>query len=132
MGGMRRGGVQLLLLILPDGSRSLVPAEWTDWQAEAGSTLAPDIQENSLISLAGLLQVRMIADALLKRGPIPGPGASSHEESHAAGPCPSRASLAATRASGANRSPSLPDSAGDTRAHPRSSRRNGKAGGASS
>jgi hypothetical protein len=49
MGGMRRGGVQLLLLILPDGSRSLIPAEWTDWQAEAGSTLAPDIQESCLI-----------------------------------------------------------------------------------
>jgi len=28
---IRRGGVLLLLVSLPDGSRSLIPAEWTDW-----------------------------------------------------------------------------------------------------
>lgn len=131
MGGMRRGGAQLLLLILPDGSRSLIPAEWTDWQAEdAGSVPASSPQEACFVPLAGLLRVRAMADALLKRGPIPGPGASSHEESHAADPCPSRTSPAAARASGSDRSASLPDSAGDSRAHPRSSRRNGKARGA--
>jgi hypothetical protein len=27
----RRGGALLLLVILPDGSRSLIPASWTDW-----------------------------------------------------------------------------------------------------
>jgi len=132
MGGMRRGGVQLLLLILPDGSRSLIPAEWTDWQAEARSTPASCAQEKCLMPLAGLLRIRTIADALLKRGPIPRTGTSSHEESHAADACPSRTSSAASRASGGDRSASLPDGPGDSRAHPRSSRRNGKAGGARS
>src|SRR4051794_2333055 len=30
LGGMRRHGVLELLLVLPDGSKSLVPAAWTD------------------------------------------------------------------------------------------------------
>ena len=30
LGGMRRHGVVELLLVLPDGSKSLVPAAWTD------------------------------------------------------------------------------------------------------
>jgi len=131
MGGMRRGGVQLLLLILPDGSRSLIPAEWTDWQADdAAGASASSVQHAGpcLIPLAGLLHVRLIVNALLQRGPIPRLEASSHEESYAAGPCPSRTSPAA--AGGCDRYPSLPDSARDSCAHPRSSRRGGKARGA--
>ena len=30
LGGMRRHGAVELLLVLPDGSKSLVPAAWTD------------------------------------------------------------------------------------------------------
>ena len=33
LGGMRRHGVVELLLVLPDGSKSLVPAAWTDADA---------------------------------------------------------------------------------------------------
>ena len=132
MGGMRRAGIQLLLLSLPDGSRCLVPADWTDWPEEAGGASTPGAQETCLIFLADLLRVRMIADALLKRGPIPGSSASCHEESHAAVPCFSRASPAAAWAGSGTRSSSLPESAGNSCANPRSSRRNGKAGGASS
>jgi len=133
MGGMRRGGVQLLLLILPDGSRTLIPAEYTDWLAEdAVIASASGVQHSGpcLIPLAGLLHIRQIVNALLQRGPIPRLEALSHEESHAIGPCPSRTSPAAAGANGCDRYPSPPDSAGDPRAHPRSSRRGGKARGA--
>ena len=38
----QRRGVTHLLVILPDGSRSLVPAAWTDWgNTEAGSANFP-------------------------------------------------------------------------------------------
>ncbi len=38
---MRRRGVLLVVAVLPDGSRSLIPAEWTDWSTEqAGRTPA--------------------------------------------------------------------------------------------
>ena len=33
---IRRRGVLLVLVVLPDGSRSLIPADWTDWKARAG------------------------------------------------------------------------------------------------
>jgi hypothetical protein len=35
LGGMRRHGVLELLLVLPDGSKSLVPAAWTDTDQSA-------------------------------------------------------------------------------------------------
>jgi len=37
---MRRRDALLLLVVLPDGSRSLIPASWSDWQS------APMIQSN--------------------------------------------------------------------------------------
>ena len=33
MGAIKRRGVLLLLVVLPDGSRSLIPASWTNWEA---------------------------------------------------------------------------------------------------
>src|SRR6266487_906332 len=33
MGTIKRRGVLLLLVVLPDGSRSLIPASWTNWEA---------------------------------------------------------------------------------------------------
>ena len=38
---IRRRGVLLLLVCLPDGSRSLIPASWTDWSPEQ-TELAPE------------------------------------------------------------------------------------------
>ena len=32
MGAIKRRGVLLLLVVLPDGSRSLIPASWTNWE----------------------------------------------------------------------------------------------------
>jgi len=31
MSAIKRRGTLLLLVVLPDGSRSLIPASWTDW-----------------------------------------------------------------------------------------------------
>jgi hypothetical protein len=93
---MRRNGIQLLLLTLPDGSRSLIPAEWTDWPArDAISAPAASMvhrAELCFVPLADLLHIRVIA--LLGRGPILRPQALNHEESHAVGPCLSRTSPA--------------------------------------
>lgn len=62
-----------LLLVLPDGSRSLIPAAWTNLQpdeqvAVAGAT--PPIATLALLS--DLLQARSIVDALLCRLPALG------------------------------------------------------------
>ena len=52
------------VLILPDGSKSLIPADWTDFAAASPSRM----HDNHLIgSLEDLLQLRFLADALLQR-----------------------------------------------------------------
>ena len=58
MGGLRRGGVQLLLVALPDGSRTLVPERWTNWNPnETDCTLASgdEGRERCIAPLADLL-----------------------------------------------------------------------------
>ena len=37
LGGMRRHGRLELLLVLPDGSKRLIPAEWTSLHADGGA-----------------------------------------------------------------------------------------------
>ena len=83
LGGMRRHGAMELLLELPDGSKSLVPAWWTDigtaGMDQAGSGLV------TLGSLADLLRVcQLIADL---RGQAAGMSPCK-EDSHAA--CPAQ------------------------------------------
>jgi len=52
------------VLILPDGSKSLIPGDWTDFAAASSS----QIRDNHLIgSLEDLLRLRFLADALLQR-----------------------------------------------------------------
>src|SRR3982074_309 len=34
IGSIRRGGVLFVLACLPDGSRALIPAQWTDWDED--------------------------------------------------------------------------------------------------
>jgi hypothetical protein len=60
---MRRHGTLDLLLVLPDGSKSLIPAAWTDLEPrdEEGERL------ETLGSLRDLLHARTIVDALLGR-----------------------------------------------------------------
>ncbi|WP_410054256.1 hypothetical protein [Cupriavidus sp. BIC8F] len=57
-----------LLLTLPDQSRGLIPADWTDFPAASGSvptaTGAPT--SDALGSIADLLHARLIIDALLR------------------------------------------------------------------
>jgi hypothetical protein len=68
IGSIRRGGVLSLLVSLPDGSRSLVPGQWTDWdEDDAGGARdfpAYDTAVRFLGSLADLLQLRHLVDAL--------------------------------------------------------------------
>ena len=73
---IRRRGVLLVLVVLPDGSRLLVPAGWTDWSAErSGPTLADHATENApdLGRLGDLLHLRKVIGALLGRRPESAP-----------------------------------------------------------
>jgi len=59
-----------LVLILPDGSKSMVPAEWTDFalptQPEQASSAAPTLA-TTVGTLEDLLHARAVVDALLSR-----------------------------------------------------------------
>jgi len=59
-----------LVLILPDGSKSMVPAEWTDFalttQPERTSSTVPSVAL-TVGTLEDLLHARAVVDALLSR-----------------------------------------------------------------
>src|SRR5262249_50365286 len=81
---IRQRGVRLVLVILPNGTRSLIPAAWTDWNTEptvSGPT------SHTLGRLDDLLHLRRIINALLSR---PSESASHEGSSHAIAPCLSR------------------------------------------
>jgi hypothetical protein len=80
---IRRRGVLFALVVLPDGSRSLIPANWTDWSKEqANRTPADDAGNGSheLGRLGDLLHLRKVIDALHDRHVD---SASCKESSHA-------------------------------------------------
>jgi len=60
---MRRHGKLDLLLVLPDGSKSLIPAAWTDLEPRTEGSEQPE----ALGSVRDLLQARTVVDALLRR-----------------------------------------------------------------
>ena len=62
MGWMRRRGRLELIVVLPDGSRLLVPAAWTDLQGAAEPAGA-----GTLGSLEDLLAARRVLEPLLER-----------------------------------------------------------------
>jgi len=62
---MHRKGRLLLVLILPDGSKSLIPADWTDLALPTQPLSVPTA--STLGSLENLLHARAIVDALLDR-----------------------------------------------------------------
>jgi hypothetical protein len=64
---IRRRGVLLLLASLPDGSRSLIPAAWTDWRLKEALPTSIDDLPHTLGRVSDLLQARTIIDALLDR-----------------------------------------------------------------
>ena len=98
---IKRGGILRLLVVLPDGSRSLVPADWTDLEAarQAKLTLSAksNIEPSCLGRLADLLQLRKIVDALQDRRPE---SVTSMEGSHATETRISPSGRSTTRADG--------------------------------
>src|SRR5215468_7283118 len=78
MGTLKRRGVLSVLVVLPDGSRSLIPASWTDWKMTGKHKSLAQTHERCIATLADLLHARVIVDALLSRCPIRQP---THEES---------------------------------------------------
>jgi hypothetical protein len=92
LGLQQRRGVLHVLVVLPDGTRSLVPAAWTDLQAlqpQEGPPPSKRAQTASLAPGAALLHARTVVDALLKRmdaanTALPSPPSVSQECSRAA------------------------------------------------
>src|ERR1019366_7556775 len=72
-----RGSLQFVL-ILPDGSKSLIPAEWTDFNAT--TCPAPSFQLAG--SLEDLLDLRSLVDALLRRAADVPVTSGRDQESH--------------------------------------------------
>ena len=94
-----RRGVPEFLVILPDGSRTLIPAAWTDrnggLDTEPSSTLVASVDGLEDFCLIGdLLKVRAVVDALLSRLAESAP---EQEGDHAVGVGVSRDSSGAGR-----------------------------------
>jgi hypothetical protein len=93
LGRMRRHGRLELLLVLPDGSKSLIPAAWTDLERAADSTdTDADAVVATLGSLADLLAACVVVAELAERrqraqGQAAGKSPCK-EDSHAA--CPAQ------------------------------------------
>jgi len=80
-GRRRYQGKPHLVLILPDGSRSLIPTEWTDLDSSTPGSLALPKQNNPLGFVKDLLHARAVVDALLhRRGTSDGKGEKSVPE----------------------------------------------------
>ena len=72
LGAMRRHGRLELLLVLPDGSKSLVPAAWTDAAAE-GSGADGQAGQAAAAATVGRLEDLLAACALVSAFFRPGP-----------------------------------------------------------
>jgi len=97
IGTIRRRGVHYLLTVLPDGSRSLIPAGWTDWKVEPlGGTPPIDADDavHDLGRLGDLLHLRKLVDALCIRGAESAP---CRESRHAIEPGLFRSARCATK-----------------------------------
>jgi len=82
LGWTHRRGALHLVLVLPDGTRSLIPASWTDLHDDAQPSTRPDQAADApLASVAHLLCMRTVVDALLRRLPASASDASKPEES---------------------------------------------------
>ena len=70
IGSLSRRGVLFVLVSLPDGSRSLIPARWTDWEANGFADPVSsdnDTAANHLARLHDLLHLRKVLDAVQSR-----------------------------------------------------------------
>jgi len=81
--GLTRRGVPLLLVVLPDGSRSLIPSAWTDWFGSCGIDALGEVKDGEdLCAVGDLIKARAVIDALLRRLAESAPG---EEGDHAVG-----------------------------------------------
>jgi hypothetical protein len=68
---IRRRGILLLLVTLPDGTRSLIPAAWTNWDSaeQTNGELLTNVvgASDTIAAVSDLLQARIVIDALLNR-----------------------------------------------------------------
>ena len=67
IGSLSRRGVLFVLVSLPDGSRSLIPAKWTDWEGsgfEDSVSSDHSTAANHLARLHDLLHLRKVLDAV--------------------------------------------------------------------
>ena len=82
LGWHQREGILHLTLILPDGTRSFVPAAWTNLHliSPEKSSHPPRPQSDRIATTTALLHVRKIVDALL--GNIRSPEHTSQNASH--------------------------------------------------
>ena len=91
---IKRHGVLLVLVILPNGSRSLIPAAWTDWRNADASLSDDDIDDtSSLGKLSDLLQLGKVIDALLSRHVESAPHVESSHAAELGVPKPSGAAV---------------------------------------
>ena len=67
LGPTHRKGRLHLVLILPDGSKSLIPVDWTDLASPAQPQQVRSAQTATLGTLEDLLHARALVDALLSR-----------------------------------------------------------------
>ena len=68
LGSIHRKGRLHLVLILPDGSKSLIPVDWTDLASPAQPQQVRSAQAAATLgSLEDLLHTRAVVDALLSR-----------------------------------------------------------------
>jgi hypothetical protein len=68
LGWQHRRGALHVVLVLPDGTRSLIPASWTDLSHDENEPPAPKNQATaSVASVVQLLHMRTVVDALLRR-----------------------------------------------------------------
>ena len=73
LGAVHRRGVALLLVVLPDGSRSLIPAGWTDLAAMPVAEPAAATEDGRPHSLARLVDFLQVPVAEHRGARQPGP-----------------------------------------------------------
>jgi Family of unknown function (DUF5372) len=99
---IRRRSVRLVLVILPNGTRSLIPAAWTDWNTESAEPRTPTSHISpDLGRLDDLLRLRALINAFLSR---PSESAPHEGSSHAIAPRISRADGSAAEPDNSNKS----------------------------
>jgi len=83
LGHLHRNGRYHLTLELPDGTRSLIPASWTDLDGVPPPTPEGETPTNAsplLGSVSDLLHARKVVDALLRRLEAQQPLANNHSQ----------------------------------------------------